>query len=874
MTTQDVKKALPEDADSPQPAKPRRGRLRIYLGAAPGVGKTYAMLGEAQRRAERGTDVVVGYVETYGRPKTEQMLTGLEIVPRRTLIYRNAKFTEMDLDAVLARRPQVALVDELAHTNVLGSRNTKRWQDIDELLDAGIDVLSTVNIQHLDSLNDVIQRITGTTQRETVPDEVVRRAQQIELVDITPEALRRRLAHGNIYPARKIDAALGNYFRAGNLTALRELALLWVADQVEVALQRYRAEHAITDTWETRERVVVAITGGPESETLVRRARRIAAKAGGELLVVHVLRSDGLTGVPADAIDKYRRLAEDLGGTFHKVVGDDVPTALLDFSRGVNATQLVLGTSRRSRLARLFHEGIGATTVQQSGPIDVHMVTHDQAAGHKQRRWTRPALPRSRTPIGWVVALLLPALIALVGTLLGSHVSQATDAVAFVLATVIAAIVGGLGPALLAAALSGGLLDFFFTQPYHSLSIHDPHNVIALVVMVTVAVLVSLVVDQATRRAKQAAQARTEAALLASYARTVLTDPHPLDRLLDKVRENFGLSSVALLEKYDDGWQRVACAGAFPCDEPDDADIDVPVTADVHLALRGRALPAADRRVLEAAAEQALLALRQQRMTAQTAQAQRRADATELRTALLSAVGHDLRTPLTSIKAAVGSLRDPELHLSPHDTAELLATIEESTDQLTGLVANLLDSSRLATGAVHPHLTPIGYDEVVAKALSGLPDTKSIEVDVDEQLPRVLADAGLLERVIANLVDNALRHGHPLPTKGLTTPPDEPPVAIRASEYSGHVELHVADHGPGLPQGSFESAFTPFQQLGDRVTTNGIGLGLSVAKGFTEAMGGTIHAEDTPGGGLTIVISLPTYQPANNQITTPAQDHR
>jgi two-component system, OmpR family, sensor histidine kinase KdpD len=337
VTTQDDNKAPPEEVDVPKPTKPRRGRLRIYLGAAPGVGKPYAMLGEAQRRAERGTDVVVGYVETYGRPKTEQMLTGLEIIPRRTLIYRDTEFTEMDLDAVLARRPQVALVDELAHTNVPGSRNTKRWQDIDELLNAGIDVLSTVNIQHLDSLNDVIQRITGTTQRETVPDEVVRRAEQIELVDITPEALRRRLAHGNIYPARKIDAALGNYFRAGNLTALRELALLWVADQVDVALQRYRAEHAITDTWETRERVVVAITGGPESETLIRRARRIAAKAGGELLVVHVLRSDGLTGVPADAISKYRRLAEDLGGTFHTVVGDDVPTALLDFARGVNA---------------------------------------------------------------------------------------------------------------------------------------------------------------------------------------------------------------------------------------------------------------------------------------------------------------------------------------------------------------------------------------------------------------------------------------------------------------------------------------------------------------------------------------------------------
>ena len=262
--------------------RPRRGELRIYLGAAPGVGKTFAMLGEARRRAERGADVVVGLVETHGRAKTAELLDGLEVVPRRKLSHRGHEFEEMDLDAILARHPEVVLVDELAHTNVPGSRNAKRWQDIDELLDAGIDVLSTVNVQHLESLNDVVQRITGVPQHETVPDEVVRKAEQIELVDITPEALRRRLAHGNVYPANRIDAALGNYFRIGNLTALRELALLWVADQVDVALQRYRAEQQITDTWETRERVVVSITAGPESETLIRRARRIANRAGAE----------------------------------------------------------------------------------------------------------------------------------------------------------------------------------------------------------------------------------------------------------------------------------------------------------------------------------------------------------------------------------------------------------------------------------------------------------------------------------------------------------------------------------------------------------------------------------------------------------------
>src|SRR5690349_11971848 len=372
------------------------GQLRVYLGAAPGVGKTYKMLEEGHRRLQRGTDVVVGFAESHGRRHTEELLAGFEVVPRAMLTYRGAVFEEMDLAAVLARRPQVALVDELAHTNAPGSRNEKRWQDVEELLEAGIDVLSTVNVQHLESLNDVVERITGAHQHETVPDEVVRRAEQVELVDITPEALRRRLAHGNVYPAHRVDAALANYFRPGNLTALRELALLWVADQVDIALQRYRAEKQITDTWEARERVVVAITGGPESETLIRRARRIAARAGGELLVLHILRGDGLAGVGPEAVTTLRALAESVGASFHTVVGDDVPAALLDFARGVNATQLVLGTSRRSRWARLFNEGIGSAVIQGSGPIDVHMVTHAEAGGGGWVRVGGSALARRR----------------------------------------------------------------------------------------------------------------------------------------------------------------------------------------------------------------------------------------------------------------------------------------------------------------------------------------------------------------------------------------------------------------------------------------------------------------------------------------------
>ncbi|MFB9904264.1 DUF4118 domain-containing protein [Allokutzneria oryzae] len=843
--------------------KRRRGELRIYLGAAPGVGKTFAMLGEAHRRRERGTDVVIGLVETHGRQKTAQLVEGLEVLPPRRVEHRGVEFTEMDVDALLARRPQVAVVDELAHTNVPGSRNAKRWQDVEELLDAGIDVLATVNVQHLESLNDVVERITGVHQLETLPDEVVRRAEQVELVDITPEALRRRLAHGNVYAAHRIDAALGNYFRVGNLTALRELALLWVADQVDVALQRYRSEQRITDTWEARERVVVAITGGPESEALIRRARRIAKRAGAELLVVHILRGDGLAGAPSGVMATFRTIAEDVGASFHTVVGDDVPTALLEFARGVNATQLVLGTSRRPRLARVFDEGIGAAVIQASGPIDVHMVTHDEAQrGPRWRALSQP-LSLTRRTLGWVLAVLLPAAVTGLGLVTRKDVTFATDLVGFFLATVAVALIGGLGPALVAALLGAGLLNYFFTPPYLSLAVATPENVITLVAMVAVAVLVALVVDRAARMSVQAARARTEAELLASYARTVLTSPHPLARLLQKVRENFALESVALLERQDEQWRRVACVGPKPCDEPDEADVDVPVTADVHLALRGRALPAGDQRVLEAAAGQALMALRQQRMAAETAEARRRAETTELRTSLLAAVGHDLRTPLTSIKASIGSLRDTELRLSEEDTSELLETIEVSADRLTGLVDNLLDSSRLATGAVVPRLHPVGYDEAVARALAGLDERRLLSVDVAETLPPVLADVGLLERVIANVIDNALRHGRLTPRRVLdvdgdgTIAADEPEIAIRASTYGAHVELRVVDHGPGLPKNTAASVFAPFQRLSDRDNAPGVGLGLSVAKGFTEAMGGTISAEDTPGGGLTIVIALP-----------------
>src|SRR4051812_572945 len=479
------------------------------------------MLGEAHRRVARGTDVVVGLVETHGRPHTAEQHAGLELLPRRESTHRGMTLPELDVGAVLARRPQVVVVDELAHTNVPGSENAKRWQDVEQVLAAGIDVLTTVNIQHLESLKDVVEQITGVAQQETVPDAVVRRADQIELVDMTPEALRRRMAHGNVYPMDRVDAAIGNYFRVGNLTALRELALLWLADRVDEGLRRYKAEHHIDHVWEARERVVVALTGGHEGETLIRRASRVAQRSGnGDLLAVHVLASDGLTGASPTALRGLRELVQSLGGSYHQVVGDDVAAALLDFARSVDATQLVLGTSRRSRWARALRSGIGAQVVADSGEIDVHIVTH-AAAGSRGRRLPplTGALTARRRWLGLALALLGVPAVTAACLAAGSAVSLSAVLLAFLLLVLAVALVGGLWPAVVAAVLGGLAENWFFIAPTGHLDVHQVDDVVALVGGLTVAVAVASVVDRSARRATVAARSQAETAMLASLSR-------------------------------------------------------------------------------------------------------------------------------------------------------------------------------------------------------------------------------------------------------------------------------------------------------------------------------------------------------------------
>ncbi|WKX18155.1 sensor histidine kinase KdpD [Streptomyces sp. HUAS CX7] len=838
-----------------------RGKLRIYLGAAPGVGKTYAMLSEAHRRVERGTDCVVAFVEHHGRARTEVMLRGLEQVPRREIAYRGADFTELDLDAVLARAPRVALVDELAHTNVPGVRNAKRWQDVEELLAAGIDVVSTVNIQHLESLGDVVESITGVRQRETVPDEVVRRADQIELVDMSPQALRRRMAHGNIYQPDKVDAALSNYFRPGNLTALRELALLWVADRVDEYLQQYRSEHRVSKIWGSRERIVVGLTGGPEGRTLIRRAARLAEKgAGGEVLAVYIARSDGLTSASPKELAVQRTLVEDLGGTFHHVLGDDIPAALLDFARGVNATQIVLGSSRRKAWQYVFGPGVGATVARESGPdLDVHIVTHDEVAKGRGLPVARGArLGRSRIVWGWFAGLGGPVLLTLL--LSTVHLGLANDVLLYLALTVAAALLGGLYPALASAAVGSLLLNWFFTPPVNRITIADPRNMLALAIFVGVALSVASVVDVAARRTHQAARLRAESEILSFLAGDVLRGETSLETLLERVRETFGMESAALLEREGDmaPWTCAGRAGSGPpVDRPEDADVDMPVGDHMALALTGRVLPAEDRRVLAAFAAQAAVVLDRRRLREEADRARALAEGNRIRTALLAAVSHDLRTPLAGIKASVTSLRSDDVAWSEEDRAELLEGIEEGADRLDHLVGNLLDMSRLQTGTVTPLIREIDVDEVAPMALGGVPEG-SAELDIPETLPMVAVDAGLLERAMANLVENAVKYS-----------PDDRTVLVAASALADRVEVRVVDRGPGVPDDAKDRIFEPFQRYGDAPRGAGVGLGLAVARGFAESMGGTLNAEDTPGGGLTMVLTLRAVGSSGSPATTP-----
>ena len=836
-----------------------RGTLRIFLGAAAGAGTTYSMLREAHRLAACGRDVVVGIAADQGRTETAQLLDGLDAVaPRLVPGAGGAEAAELDVAAVLARHPGVAVVDDYAHVNAPGSRNGRRWQDIEELLAAGTDVLTTLTVQHVASLRDAVAAITDQPNGETVPDAVVRRAEHIELVDIPPELLRQRVADGKVFPKDAIDAALANEFRLGNLMALREIALIWLADRVDEGLATYRKSQGITATWPARERVVVGLDGGPDGELLIRRASRILSRVhGGDLLAVHVRRGDGSTTESGHALDAQQRLVTDLGGTWHTVSGEDAAESLLEFARSVNATQIVIGASTGGLWSRLLGAGAGAKVVRGSGDIDVHIVSRPEGGVGLPRPATA-ALGRTRTTIGFVLAVILPVLLT-TALAAGPDLNLATHALVHLTGVMAVAFIGGLWPAVLAAVLDSLLLNFFETDPVGTFNISDPQNVFALLVFLAAAVAVSLVVGLSARRAREAARARAEAATLADLARDALLADDTVAAFMDKVRETFQVRSAGLFTVAGDGsgaWELQAFSGAPAPPAPDAAALtDSVELADdrTALVLSGRTLTAGDRLLLAAHGAHLLLLRQRQALQRRLQSTTKLAEGNSVRTSILRAVSHDLRTPLAGIKLAVTALRRQSRRLPEEVQAEMLATIESYTERLDALISNLLDMSRISSGSAAPLTSPVSWRDAIEDALRGLPQDR-IRIDLAATMPAVDADLGMLERVIANIVENALKYA-----------PDSDVVIVGVSagtrraddDGGGFGELRIVDHGQGVPAAAAAAMFQPFQRLDDAPEGLGIGLGLAVAKGFTEAMGGRLVAEPTPGGGLTMIIRLP-----------------
>ena len=768
---------------------------------------------------------------------------------------RGRRVEEMDVDAILARRPALVLVDELAHTNAVGSRNEKRWQDVDELLEAGIDVISTLNIQHLGSLSDVVQRITGLAELETIPDVVVRRADQIELVDMTPEALRRRMAHGNVFPPEKVDVALGHFFRVGNLAALRELALLWVADQVDEDLTDYRERHGIEEPWETKERIVVALSGAPEGEHLLRRASRMAARVNGELIGVHVrtIVRDGRPRPVPEGLERQRALLQELNGQFAEVTGTDVANALVSFARAENATQLVLGHSGQSQLSELVRGSIINRAIRASGAIDVHVISAEEGTseGLPPSPWRRRpvTVPPRRLQLAWAFGTVGIAGLGAALSPLHASLGMSGALLCLLIGVVATAYVGGVEPAAAAAVVAALAADYFYAAPIRRFSISRPDDIVALIAFFIVAGMMSVLVHLSARRGLQVARSRAEVEALARLAGAwAITGGATLPELVAEIRRTFDLEAVAVLAPDKGGWRPLAFAGEPIPLRPEEAAFSAELDRGTVLVLAGQTLGAEDSRLVSAFVGQLRLAQERIRLEGEAASASEIAKSDRAHTALLAAVSHDLRTPLAAIKAAASSLLSPEVRFSPEDVRSLCETIDAETDRLTALVANLLDMSRLQAGALPLSVRPTALDGVLYSAVSALSTGGAgIALDVDGSLPLVQADPGLLERAVANVMANALAWS-----------PVGRAVKVEAGTAGDRVDIRVIDQGPGIPPSQRSRVFVPFQRRGDGAggRPNGIGLGLAVAKGFTEAMGGELTVEDTAGGGATMVFSL------------------
>ena len=875
------------------------GRLKIFVGAAPGVGKTYEMLQTARAKRKEGVDVIVGVVETHGRKETEALLEGFEVLPRKPTIYVNRILSEFDLDAALKRRPSLILVDELAHTNVLGSRHPKRYQDVEELLQAGIDVYTTLNIQHIESLNDVVAQITHVRVRETVPDSMLDRADAIELVDLTPDDLIQRLKEGKVYVPKQAERALKNYFSPANLTALRELALRRTAERVDEQLLEHMRARAISGPWAAGERILVCVSEDPRSAGLVRYAKRLAdrLRAPWTALCVETRRSLQLTEKERDRIAEAMRLAERLDGeavtipSASRRIADDV----IAFAHANNATHIVVGKSQRSRWFEILHGSVVHDLVRRAGNISVHVIAGDELAYEQSTaKAVAPAVAKPFDLLPYIVAVLAVAAALVIGMLVQPIFGLENVDLIFLTAIVGIAVRYGLWPSLLATVLASLSYNFFFLPPIYTFTITDPTNIAAFLAFMLLSILVS---NLAARGQSQVATTRERVRSVESlYAFSrKLASAGTLDDVLwataHQIASMLKVRVVLLLP--EDGTIAVK-AGYPPEDTIEEADLaaakwtwennriagrdsdTLPGAKWLFLPMRtgrgavgvlgitkdgsGPLLRPEHKRLLDALTDQGALAIERVHLVEDIDRVRRTAETERLRSALLTSISHDLKTPLAAVLGAAGALRDLSKSLDQDAKSDLLATIIDESERLNRFIANLLDMTKLESGAVTPNAAPHDVGEIVGSALertSKILSKHRIEVEINSDLPMVMVDGVLFEQVLFNLLDNASKYA-----------PADTTITIRSWRDRETVCLQVVDEGEGIPSSDLGRIFDKFYRArkGDQVRA-GTGLGLAISRGFIEAMHGQIIAANRPDhSGAVFTITLPIPKTTEQQL--------
>ena len=862
-------------------ARQHRGKLKIFLGAAAGVGKTYAMLEAVREQRADGVDVLVGYVETHGRAETDALLQGLEILPARMVDYRGTALRELDLDAALARRPALILVDELAHTNALGLRHAKRWQDVVELLDAGIDVYTTMNVQHLETLNDVVAKITGVVVRETVPDSVFEQADEIELIDLPPDELLERFKDGKVYMPEQAQEAVKNFFRKGNLIALRELALRRTAERVDAQMRVYMHEHAIGKAWPTVERLLVCISPGPESARLVRAAKRMADRLGAPWVAAYVETPRQLR-LPAEVRDRVTqtlRLAEQLGAETVRLPGEKMSEAILRFAHDRNVTKIVVGKPRRQLWTRILIGSIVDALVQGSGDIDIYVISAEREQhGAPPAPLARRAIPSDWAPYGWATAVVALATGAAWLTL--PFFELANLVMVYLLGLVVVATRYGRGPSLVASILSVAALDFFFVPPVFTFAVSDVRYLFTFVVMLVVGLVTSSLAARIRTQAEAAHLREQRTAALYAMSRE-LASTRGVDMLLTIAMRHISevfRSQVVVLLPGAGGALVCADGGQFALDsnelgvgkwvhehhQPAGLGTStLPGAAALYLPLQAprgpvgvlgirpadpHSLDAPDQlHQLETFANQTALAIERAQLADEAQQAQVRMETERLRNSLLSSVSHDLRTPLATITGAATTMLENGAKLNDRTRQGLLESVREEADRLNRLVQNLLEMTRLESGALQLRKEWHPLEEVIGAALGRLGKEladRRVDTRVPPDLPLVPIDDVLIEQVLVNLLDNAVKYT-----------PGGSPIRIIATSTSEAITVEVADHGPGLPRGEEDKVFEKFYRgmPGGR----GAGLGLAICQGIVKAHGGNIWAQNLPEGGVAFLFTLP-----------------